>query len=395
SIGNNARDYFWDFGDGATDTTAAPTHTYPDTGTYYGSVIVSNPRACNFADTTTFKYIASSDTVSADFTAAYPDQCDSLPVSLTNQSRNASEYLWTFGNGDSSTLVEPSRTYQQAGDYWITLEASTDSICVARDTARRKVSLKPRVRADYIPPKNACAPLDTTFTNTSNNGKEYFWDFDDGTTSQEESPSHAFTSDGAYDVTLVTKNDSACNISDTAVRSVQVYAAPFAKFEPDTTVKQVFNEVDFDNQSQGGANYQWAFGDGSGSTLFEPSHKYEGEGTYEVCLTTTTEEGCPDTYCDTIRTVFEARVDVPNAFSPNNDGTNDKLYVEGYGIETIEFKVYNRWGEKVFESNDLENGWDGTYKGKKQEMEVYVYTLETTFLNGETTTQKGNITLLR
>jgi gliding motility-associated-like protein len=70
--------------------------------------------------------------------------------------------------------------------------------------------------------------------------------------------------------------------------------------------------------------------------------------------------------------------------------------VRGYGVEAMEFKVFNRWGELVFESYDINNGWDGTYKSKTQEMEVYVYTLQARFLDGtETGIRKGNVTLLR
>ena len=86
----------------------------------------------------------------------------------------------------------------------------------------------------------------------------------------------------------------------------------------------------------------------------------------------------------------------PKAFSPNGDGSNDVLYVRGYGVTEMEFKVFNRWGELVFESNSLDVGWDGTYKDKGQEMEVYIYTLQARFLDGtQTGIRKGNVTLLR
>ena len=88
-------------------------------------------------------------------------------------------------------------------------------------------------------------------------------------------------------------------------------------------------------------------------------------------------------------------IGVPNAFSPNGDGNNDIIYVEGIGIDALNFKIYNRWGELVFESNDQQIGWDGTYKGIEQEMEVYTYTVDALFYNKESVVLKGNITLLR
>ena len=88
-------------------------------------------------------------------------------------------------------------------------------------------------------------------------------------------------------------------------------------------------------------------------------------------------------------------VDVPSGFSPNGDGVNDVVYVKGYGIEKMTFRIFNRWGEKVFESTNMNNGWDGRYKGVMQEMEVYQYTLNVTFFDKSNTTKKGSITLLK
>ena len=81
--------------------------------------------------------------------------------------------------------------------------------------------------------------------------------------------------------------------------------------------------------------------------------------------------------------------------SPNGDGINDIVSVLGYGIESVNFKIYNRWGQLVFESNDRYKGWDGTFKGEPQEMDVYGYLLDVTFFDGSKKFKKGNITLLR
>ena len=91
----------------------------------------------------------------------------------------------------------------------------------------------------------------------------------------------------------------------------------------------------------------------------------------------------------------EPNVFVPNAFSPDGDGYNDIIYVEGIGITSLNFKIYNRWGELIFESNDQSIGWDGQYNNVDQEMEVYTYILEAIFRNEKNAIIKGNITLLR
>ena len=89
-------------------------------------------------------------------------------------------------------------------------------------------------------------------------------------------------------------------------------------------------------------------------------------------------------------------MDVPSAFSPNNDGVNDIIFVKGWGLkELLSFKIYNRFGELIFESNDFEIGWDGTYNGKTQNVETYVYTVEALSFGGKVLTKKGNINLIK
>jgi gliding motility-associated-like protein len=124
-----------------------------------------------------------------------------------------------------------------------------------------------------------------------------------------------------------------------------------------------------------------------------------GEGTY--ILTVTDANGCmaeetavlidPLIACDSI----DPHIVIPNIFSPNADGENDVLYVRGSGVETLLFIVYDRWGEKVFESNSLDNGWDGTYRGRAMDAAVFVYYIKARFINGEEQTLKGNVTLIR
>jgi gliding motility-associated-like protein len=86
---------------------------------------------------------------------------------------------------------------------------------------------------------------------------------------------------------------------------------------------------------------------------------------------------------------------VPNAFSPNGDGLNDVVKVEGKGIVELEFRIFNRWGLEVFYSSDSKVGWDGIYKGEPQEMEVYTYFAKAKFITGQPALLKFNITLLR
>ena len=95
-------------------------------------------------------------------------------------------------------------------------------------------------------------------------------------------------------------------------------------------------------------------------------------------------------FCD------QSQVFIPNSFTPNKDGQNDVFYLRGSGISTIKsFRIYNRWGQLVFESHSLQDGWDGVFKGKPQDMDVYTWTLDATFHSGAIVQRSGNLTLLR
>lgn len=135
--------------------------------------------------------------------------------------------------------------------------------------------------------------------------------------------------------------------------------------------------------------------DGGTSTDKNAQHVFTELGTYNVCLTATNTNGCSDTYCRTVESEASGVVDIPTAFTPNGDGINDVLFVKGFGIQNMQLLIFNRWGELVFQTQDYKIGWDGSYHGKLQEMEVYVYSLTGNFADGILFEKKGNITLLR
>ena len=124
-------------------------------------------------------------------------------------------------------------------------------------------------------------------------------------------------------------------------------------------------------------------------------HQYRATGTYEACLVAINQFGCTDTACHPVETLINPLLDVPNAFTPGRFGQNSTIKVQGFGIATMLFRIYNRWGQVVFETNDQNIGWDGTFKGNPQPMDVYTYTLEATYFDGKKTTKVGDITLIR
>ena len=117
--------------------------------------------------------------------------------------------------------------------------------------------------------------------------------------------------------------------------------------------------------------------------------------TYKVCLTASDTNDCGGIVCKTVHADRTKLVDVPHAFSPNGDGENDILYIHGVGIDKVSLKIYNRWGQVVFETKSMDKGWDGTFKNSGQPTDTYAYVLQATYLDGTTEQKQGNITLLR
>ena len=119
-------------------------------------------------------------------------------------------------------------------------------------------------------------------------------------------------------------------------------------------------------------------------------------GTYSVIVNDGS--GCANSYSTVVEDFeleCEYHVYLPNVFSPNGDNENDILYVRGKGIESVSFVVYNRWGNKVFESNSLAEGWDGTFRGQEQSSAVFVYFIKATFVNGKSIEEKGNVSIVK
>jgi gliding motility-associated-like protein len=151
-------------------------------------------------------------------------------------------------------------------------------------------------------------------------------------------------------------------------------------------------------QASGAASYTWSPPSGL-SCLYCANPEASPAASTRYCVASQ-ENNCPDTACtDIIVTCFDEDRDlsVPNAFSPNGDGENDQFCLQGWEICNSRFaiEIYDRWGEKVFASNDPGFCWNGVYRGELLNAEVYIYLIAASFTDGSTVNRKGNITLLR
>jgi gliding motility-associated-like protein len=204
---------------------------------------------------------------------------------------------------------------------------------------------------------------------------------------------------GTYTVTLRAVDPNTCNKEDQTSFQVRVFDKPKADFTASPQPPLVNTPTSFTNLSSSDAvRFKWLFGDGDSLVTTSRAvvqHEYNATRQYNACLIAYNANNCADTVCKTVEALVEAAVDVPNAFTPLSGGINSRIFVRGFGIDKIQFAIYNRWGQKVFETNSHKIGWDGRFKGALQPMDVYAYTLEVNFTDGTKATRKGDITLIR
>ncbi len=153
--------------------------------------------------------------------------------------------------------------------------------------------------------------------------------------------------------------------------------------------------VTFQNLTSGGVTYVWTFGDGNGSTMVHPNNTYEVPGTYTVTLIATNQLGCKDTVSKPITILPEYYIYVPNAFTPDGNRSNNYFSASTVNIAKLNVKIYNRWGEMIFESDDLDFAWDGTYKGLKVQDGIFVYKIKYVTTGAIEETIVGHVALIK
>ena len=399
----NAKTFTWDFVDGTpTSTTKEPTHTFYIPGTYKVRMVAYNPDACIEYDTSFVEIIVDSNSINADFATLILDSCKApYKVRFTNTSSygksGTASFVWDFGDGSPKYVgtTPPVHSYSGTGTYIITLIMTDPLACNNPDTVRKTILLDNKflTAATNLPDVVCVKAGGLLFANYSTNATSVFWDFGDGTTSTSLTPTHTFDT-GTYTITMIVFNPGACNTTDTFRKKITVKPGATADFDYSPKIPIENDSTHFTNLSKNALAYLWIFGDGAQSRAKDPSHLYKKTGTFKTCLVAEGFEKCNDTICKDVSALIVPRIDVPTAFTPNKDGINDMLFVKGAAVQYMDFSIYNRWGQLVFYTNTMETGWDGTFNGKPQPMESYAYVLNATYINGETESKRGNITLL-
>lgn len=286
--------YQWFFGDGGGSTNANPTHTFNSTGSYMVYLVVTNAAGCKDTAYASDSVIVGN-TLQPEFIAAPLVQCIDQTVNFTNQTQGATgqtHYLWNFGDGQTSTLTNPTHTYSDTGTYNITLTVINQGC--SKDTERLKYILIVVPKAQFNFKFNCNTPTAVTFTDTSQGAQTWLWEFGDGTTSNLQNPPvHNYSVQGNYTVTLIVSN-AVTGCVDSTKETIPI-GTPHVAFGADKRSGCMPLLVHFSDSSVFASGWLWKFGDGATSSLKDPAHTYTDTGSYTVTLIINPGATCADT----------------------------------------------------------------------------------------------------
>jgi gliding motility-associated-like protein len=293
--------------------------------------------------------------------------CDLQPINFQNNSVGSLNFDWSFGDGNTSFLFNPSNTYAVSGNYSIKLKG-TNPLTGCSDSSVRSITISetPNSRFSYSD-SAGCDKLSVLFTADSIDlTASYLWDFGNGSTSQQKGVAgHQYTVPDCYDVKLTVTSKEGCESSTLDTSAICLYEQPIADFMADRILFSSLEtpEVQFTNLSQFSTVYSWDFGDNQFAITENPIHTYsDGANVYQVKLISSNNIGCKDSVMKTIRVFQDIGIYVPNTFTPNRDEINQvflPILTDGFVEETYHLTIFNKWGELVFETRELTEGWDG------------------------------------
>jgi len=398
--------YYWDFGVPGilSDTSNAfsPTYTYQDTGKYEVLLIANPNKPCrdtikqtvyvypklqiNFPPVNKQCYKGNSFTFSA--------QGVYLPYATFN---------WDFSSvatPSTSTLKNPANiTYSQPGKYFVKLIAQQYT-CIDSFIDSIRVVAPPVAKINNLP-ASWCDPATVGFSNGSSSDLPvtYEWFFSNGNTSHAFQPVQVFTPPGVYSATLVVTTTSLCiDTSIASVNNITVNLTPKAGFTFSPQVTTIFDpQITFmNNASWDVSTWQYNFGDGTGTSYADDIHFYHEYGNYIVTQIVSNTFNCSDTLSQVVKILPEFRFWIPNTFTPDENLVNDHFMPIAIGVIEYEFDIFTRWGEKIYNTQNPKEGWNGFYKGKECQEDVYVWRI--TFKNvvsSEEEVHYGHVLLLK
>ena len=399
-----AQNYQWTFVGGTPGSSSVQNPTnivFQNPGTYSVQLIVSTGAAGDTLTKINYIVVNSCTPPNPDFAADDSIICERACVVFTDLStNNATAWLWSFpgGNPTTSTSQNPTVCYASPGSYDVSLIAGnqygTDTLTktnyIVADTCELPVgdfsSTTTQVCSNVAIAFNGQVIAGGPFTSWS----WYFPGAVPDTSSSQNPTGIRYLTDGLYDVQLIVTNQYG---SDTIIKYsyIRIESVPGAFVGPDTAM---FFGSSYQLNAGGGVTYSWSPTLGLDSVTAPNPIATPLETTVYTC-TISDGTGCVTTRQVIVTILHNNDFFVPNIFSPNGDGRNDYLFLRGNNLYGVRFTIYDRWGEKVFETNNAAIGWDGTYNGKDLNPGVYAYVVTINFNDGTSLSKTGSVTLIR
>jgi gliding motility-associated-like protein len=403
------KNYFWEFdvnGNKDTFTSRDVSYTFPGLGSYAATMIINKSDGNTAECTDTARIVVNVfPSIEADFTFEF-DTCKAGPILFTDKSMSGAgpiqKWDWQFGEG-SSIVQNPAFEYEFTGIKKVTLVAEDINKC--RDTSIQEIKYLPLPTIIIIDPNTfiGCQPANISFENLSSpvdSTFKYAWDFGDGKTSTDADPINVYEDVGSYNVNLELTAPTGCKISKRWNNLIKIVESPTAGFSFTPEEPNLYNNrVQFTDESENAFAYRWTFDELGSSLLQNPSFEFQDTGTFNITHVVLKTNGCTDTATAEIKVLPFVNFYMPNAFTPNNDGLNDELIPVGIfkGVNDYHFSVWNRWGDRIFETEDFNTGWNGQRNNSGEFAPPGMYTFIINYTNnfGKPEVLKGHITLIR
>jgi PKD repeat protein len=398
----------WVFGDGNTSNEQNPSHLYGSSQAYAVSLSAVSDNGCTG---TSNGIINVRPLPVSNFNMSSLQSCFvPASVNLLSQSQGATSLQWNLGNGQTSASANASAVYDSVGQYTITLVATTQFGCT--DTSAQVFEVFPTIIANFTwSTPSGCVPLEVDFENTSQNATSFRWTFGMPGGSVNQNPTWFFEEPGDYSITLVVEGAGGCSDSITYSDIVTVWPNPIADFEFISIDEPVpAGIVLFNNTSTPHIDSFWNFGDGATGFGSPTTHQYDFFGSKLVTLAIVDANGCVDTIQRYISVDFFGTLHVPNAMSVNDPDPQVSVFLpKGRGLVAYRCMIFDKWGNRVWESTALEDGqpaegWDGRYNGESVPQGAYVWKIDALFSNGSVWMgqekngrfyQSGTVTVIR
>ncbi|HEX8516793.1 MAG TPA: PKD domain-containing protein [Bacteroidia bacterium] len=378
----NMASAFWNFGDPTTSSdysyAISPSWTYPGAGTYTASLIINMGTFCS--DTTTMT-VNIQPKLEPEFNA--PGGClynNNFNFTADGAFEGSGTFAWNFGshaNPQTANMQNVNNVvYDTLGTFAVTLTVSENG-CTEEFTDSVKVYDKPTALYGLDSPF-ACLLQAAHFTDSSKTDDlplSYEWTFGDGGTSSESQPYHSYSSTGTFSTGLIISSAHGCKDTFNMAAPVNVFETPYAGFSVTPTDTSIFYpDITISDNSSGASSCRTYWGDGSVYPNCDSVHQYTKPGTYHIMQVVTNPSGCSDTAYSEVLIRPEFMFWIPNAFTPGkDDGLNDVFKPKTIGVREYSFVIFNRWGEKVFETQDPSIGWDGSMGSGYGGSNVFVY----------------------